>query len=281
MKNSKRVICVSVVCLIGIYFSFMPLVVLAENWVRSTNVIYEKEWNNSKPLIFGQLIDPPANNNNCSADESGPDKALSFDISILHRLAGRSFDVNNIYIDGIASGEYALNLLQLEFLRHGYNWAIPYLLSNNWMSNGEKVYICVGSFAQIIGRSGPLESIILWYDGSVQTNYHSSPRNGENDSSDYSGSKVDMRTVKGSLKVSNTGQKPEDIPGPGYQSTPDPQETESPNLPDFIVKKVILKNGQGNLFLAFYNNHRKLRIETIFSKTSEKPIGRETNITCT
>jgi len=69
--------------------------------------------------------------------------------------------------------------------------------------------------------------------------------------------------------------------GPGYQSTPDPQETESPNLPDFIVKKVILKNGQGNLFLAFYNNHRKLRIETILSKTSEKPIGRETNITCT
>jgi hypothetical protein len=78
------------------------------NWVRDGKVT-EKEWsdNSSKPIVFGFLTFPPPNNNECSWENDG-DLALNFDISNLARLAGDSFDVNKLYIDGVGIGEVSL-----------------------------------------------------------------------------------------------------------------------------------------------------------------------------
>ena len=36
------------------------------------------------------------------------------------------------------------------------------------------------------------------------------------------------------------------LPGPGYQSTPNPTEQSTSNLPDFIIQKLILTDTNGN-----------------------------------
>lgn len=215
---------------------FLYSMAYAENWIRSGS-IDEKGWDQSSgPLVFGGLVNPPSNNNNCD----GSDKALRFDVSIFSRLAGSSFDVNKIYVDGIATGEWALNVLQEEFWRHGDGWVLPYLFDDDWSSHAEMVYVCVGSLVQGATSDTALQNIVLWYDGSVSTTYHPTPQNGETDSSQYSGSSADMTTVPGSITVCNTGQTVAAVSGPGTETSA--TDEEDPGKPDFIVKRLELSN---------------------------------------
>lgn len=218
------------------FFYFLNSIAFAENWIRSTYSIDEKGWNTNKPLIFGKLVNPPVNNNNCS----NGDKALRFDIYVFSQLAGSSFDVNNIYVDGVASGECALNVLQEEFWRHSQGWTLPYILGDDWSANSKTTYVRVGSAAQLLTSDKALQNIVLWYDGSIQTTFFPSPQNGETDSEDYSGPSFDTKEISGSLVVSNTGQRVSDVVGAGYETTP--TDAPNPGLPNFIGKKVELSN---------------------------------------
>lgn len=98
----KKFVCFAVLGLSMLFVMYN--VSYAANWIRSGNVI-EKDWSNGKPMVAGVLAQPPPNNNDCS----GGDQALTFNISILARLAGDQFDVNKIYVDGMgSSGNNAL-----------------------------------------------------------------------------------------------------------------------------------------------------------------------------
>jgi len=230
----KKIVIIVLTFLLCVFYSSA----YSANWVRNGGIT-EKGWNDSKPLVFGFLGDPPANNDNCNAGGDDMDQALSFDISIFSHLAGSSFDVNNIYVDGIATGEYALNVWQINWIFKTGLSDLPPLNGSDW-SNRDIVSVCVGRTVQNLTFNNQLESIVFWYDGSVQTTYHPTPQNGEDDSEDYSGPDVDTSTVSGSLLVSNTGQTLADVTGPG-SDTP-PTDTPTPGLPDFIITKLELSN---------------------------------------
>lgn len=83
----KKLICSAV---LSIPF-FVCSISYATNWTRSGNITLKK-WDEKGPLVFGVLGNPPPNNNSCSSNESPPDHALTFDISILARNAGDAFD---------------------------------------------------------------------------------------------------------------------------------------------------------------------------------------------
>ena len=150
----------------------------AENWVKNDYYIPEKGWSSGDGYItHGELGAPLINNDNsCKEDENSPDKALRFNIQYLRDTIGLSFDVNNIYVDGIGNGEYALNVLQTEFAVHGQGFTLPYLWKKNqiakdWSQNSGYVYACVGSIAQSLTTKNSLEKIILWYKNPNKTTY--------------------------------------------------------------------------------------------------------------
>jgi hypothetical protein len=139
----------------------------AENWVMSDYHIPEKGWSESKgPIVFGNLVDPPPNPNYCD----GSDKSLKFNVSILANNVGDAFDVNHIFVDGISTGEYALNVIKTEFAAHGQGLTFPYLLGSDWSDDGGYVYVCVGGVAQAATTNDALENIALWYDVSLISN---------------------------------------------------------------------------------------------------------------
>jgi len=198
----------------------------AQNLTRDADNegISEKEWSdNTKPIIFGNLISAP-NEGGCD----GSDKALLFDISIFSHLAGDSFDVNNIYVDGVATGEQALDILKTDWQLRGYGRVLMPIEGLNW-SKGI-VRTCIGSLVQTITYDAFLKNIILWYDGSVNTTYHSTP----------SGGTADTSTIPGSLEVCDTGQTVAAVSGPGSETPATDQG--DPDLPDFIVKRLELSN---------------------------------------
>ena len=214
----------------------------ATNWIKNdSGRISEKEWSDgsSKPIIFGKYVDSSSVSNASEHGCNGYDKVLLFDISIFSRIAGSSFDVNNIYVDGVATGEWALNLWLEEWYKKEGHWSLSTLEGNNW--DGE-IGICVGTIAQArIGIApGSLKSVILWYDGSVQTTYHPTPQGGEDNSSEYDGPDEDISKVGGALAVSNTGQKVSDVNGFGSAVTP--TDSATPGLPNFIGNKIELSN---------------------------------------
>jgi len=200
---------------------FLYSVACAENWVRNGNIT-EKEWKESKPLVFGAL-EPAPGYNGCD----GSDKVLKFEISIFSHLAGSSFDVNKIYVDGIATGEYALEAWFVSWLFHGIVRELPPLDGLNW-TNQNKISVCVGSLAQGSTSDTALQNIVLWYDGPVSTTYHSTP----------SGGTADTSTIPGSLEVCNTGQTVAAVSGPGSETSP--TDEKDPGKPDFIVKRLEL-----------------------------------------
>ena len=117
----------------------------AGNWVKNGYYIPEKGWSSGDGYkINGKLVSPPMNENGCD----GSDMSLKFNIQYLRSMVGASFDVNNIYVDGVSGGEYALNVLQTEFAAHGHGFTLPYLWKNNgdgynWSQYGGYVYTCV------------------------------------------------------------------------------------------------------------------------------------------
>ena len=143
----------------------------AENWTKDSFVILEKGWSSGDGCtINGELVMPLINNdNNCGIEEGTPDKSLRFDIQYLRSMIGPSFDVNNIYVDGIAGGEYALEVLQAEFAAHGHGFTLPYLWQKNhfpkdWAQNGGYIYACVGGIVRgLVVPDSTFEKIILWY----------------------------------------------------------------------------------------------------------------------
>lgn len=172
----------------------------AANFQRSGGVT-EKEWDNKSPLVFGSLTYPPENEDNCNWNE-GPlgDLVLNFDISVLSRLAGSAFDVNKLYFDGVATGEWALDAW---FLARGSS-NIPSLNGNNW-GNRSVVSFCVGTIAQgVTGGGDALESIVMWYDGPVSTTvYPKKPKPNESPHSDIH--RKNTANHGDSLNVSDNG----------------------------------------------------------------------------
>jgi hypothetical protein len=198
-------------------FVGIPFVVYAANWQRSGNVV-EKEWDGKSPLVFGVLSSPP-NEYGCDGD----DKVLKFDISVFARLAGSSFDVNNIYIDGITYGEYALAVWFDNWEEHGYDDQMPVLLSNglNW-SNQNKIGICVGTEVQLETLDSQLQSIVFWYDGPIGT------------TNDYGD---DMSDPDESKNDAGTGPI---FGGPGTSTKP--SDSSESGKPDFVVKSLKLRD---------------------------------------
>ncbi|MDY0143542.1 MAG: hypothetical protein RBR97_16785 [Bacteroidales bacterium] len=206
------------------------------NWDKDGKVT-PKEWDGKKPIVFGYISYPPSNNNGCDW-EGDRDLALNFDISMFSHLAGSSFDVNNIHVDGIASGEWALFMWLNTWFANEWERAIPSLNGNNW-GNRSIVSFCVGVSAQAGAfGGGPLENIIFWYDGDVQTTCHSSPVYVP--SSTCPADKADTSTVAGSLAASNSGRTASDVTGFGSETVP--TDSKTPGLPNFIGKKVELSN---------------------------------------
>jgi len=104
----------------------------AENWTKNDYYISEKGWSSGDGYKVGaELVNPPDNRNSCGEAENSPDKSLRFNVQYLRAMIGPSFDVNNVYVDGISGGEYALNILQTEFAAHGQGFTLPYLWKNN------------------------------------------------------------------------------------------------------------------------------------------------------
>ena len=232
----KIVIIVSALLLCVFYSS-----AYSANWVRSGKIV-EKEFNEygNSPLVFGYLTFPPSNENNCSWEDDG-DLALNFDISILSRLAGSSFDVDNIYVDGVVTGEVALSSWLLAWKLSEGEYAIPPLITYDW-SNRDIVSFCVGRMAQG-GSIGSLENIILWYDGPVQTVFHKAPLGNEESSNENGGPMVDMTKVPGSKLVSQ-GQESDNESGTwnneiGY-SPPSSGSDSSGSEPDFKPVEVYI-----------------------------------------
>ena len=203
----------------------------AANWTRSGHLA-EKEWNGSKSLVFGFLRSPPANSNNCSGD----DLAVEFDISVFARLAGTSFDVNKIYVDGVTMGEVALDIWLTDWQRRGYGRRLVALGDNpyDW-KNYNKVYVCVGLVVQtaVVITTGltldSLESVILWYDGPVGTTKLPFPKEKP------VGDPMDMGDEADALAVSGNGNIIASFNGSGVGSAS--TEAPTPNLPNFIVNR--------------------------------------------
>lgn len=195
------------------------------NWVRSGNgYIVEKEMRDNSPIIFGVLETPPPNSNNCSGDELGGDRVLRFYVEKLYEMVGDSFDVNNVYVDGFGSGEYALSVWLTDWQARGYGRKLPPMYVTNDWGHPYSIYVCVGSLTQAATTDDSLQKIALWYDGPVEKT---------NESEGY-----DLRNVIDSLKASRSVLSASDLNGPGTKtvSTMDP----FPGLPDFIINDLKL-----------------------------------------
>jgi|GEM_PF-4803730 hypothetical protein len=214
----------------------------AENWTKNDGgKISRKEWveNWNDIMIGGRVVSSAgvdrAAQNNCV----GSDKAMLFDLSILRRLVGTSFDVNRIYVDGLGGGERSLKYWLKNWEDHGRGYKLSTLEGVSWES---EIGICIGLEVQIkVGLTpGSFKDVFLWYDGVSQTTQHHSPQNGETDSSQYSGPFVDTSKVSGALSVSRNGLKTSDIGGPGFETIP--TDSATPGLPNFIGNKIELSN---------------------------------------
>lgn len=203
-----------------VFVMFRAPTVWAVNWIRNGEVV-EKELNdsNGKPKVFGYLTFPPYNQNNCNWEGGDGDLALNFDVSVLARLAGNSFDVDKLYFDGVFAGEWALDAW---FLSWGKN-SIPPLNGYDW-KNRNIISFCVGAIAQgVTGGGNALQSIVLWYDGPIESPIHrptpepyneNSPKNmaDTNDSIVVSGNGLTARDTRvlppsGSSSQSITGTR--------------------------------------------------------------------------
>ncbi|EKE11233.1 MAG: hypothetical protein ACD_15C00114G0012 [uncultured bacterium] len=211
----------------------------AANWFRQGKVTEKEMPETGKIFVFGNLVLPPPNDNNCQANESRSDRALAFKISIIASLVGDSFDVNKLYFDGKSTGEWALNMWQSIWKYKEGSSDIPPLISYNWQGM-DYVNFCVGDGARKLATDKSFKNIVLWYDGPVQTTFHPSPISGETDSSKYTGFPVDVSKVDGSLKVSNTGQRLSDVVGFGAGTAP--TDSKTPGLPNFIGNKIELSD---------------------------------------
>ncbi|MFC1645538.1 hypothetical protein ACFL08_05990 [Patescibacteria group bacterium] len=223
----------------------------AQDWTLDTNspaFIRSEEFNEQlncnegqcKPVIFGRLVDAPSENG-CYPNELliFHNKMLEFDISIFSRLAGDSFDVNYIYVDGIVDGEIALGAWLGSFYDNdGVYGVIPLYGGDLSSSDYEgKFKACIGKKPlTIIGDNNKsFENIVLWYGGPVITTEYVKD----------DGVKEDVSTVPGSLAVSNADQTLEGVGSAGYDSDPDPEETADDGKPNFVVNEVKLKDLSG------------------------------------
>jgi hypothetical protein len=150
----------------------------AENWTRSTIDIKEKGWSSGDGYkINAELVNYPFNLNYCD----GSDKALRFNIQKLYNDANdASFDVNNIYVDGVWDGERALEVIQADNLRHHNGWQFRYLWKEDgngtdWTQYNGYVYACVGSLVQLGTSNHELRNIILWYKNPDKTTFRNIP----------------------------------------------------------------------------------------------------------
>ncbi|MFC1623492.1 hypothetical protein ACFL16_03780, partial [Patescibacteria group bacterium] len=228
---------------------FSCCTVYAADFVRDSKIT-EKGWKEENgPAVFGRLTVPPLNDNHCGADEG--DLALNFDISIFARLSGDSFDVDDIYIDGVGmSGEYALNSWLETWEVNEEERAIPPLNGYDW-NDRNIVSFCIGTIAQGFGGVA-LQNIVLWYDGPIETTYHATPTGDEENSSENDGPSEDISTVKGSLEVCNTGQDPGDVGSAGLDADIDPEETPEPTYPNFKGIETTLKTLSGQEKYVWY-----------------------------
>jgi hypothetical protein len=198
----------------------------AANLTRSGNVV-EKEWDEHSPLVFG-ILQPPPNQNGCSDNEFPADKMLTFDISVLARLAGSSFDVNKIYVDGVGTGEVALDVWLTDWQRRpGYGRELPSLFEGtNW--NQKKISICVGGTVLALTSDNALQSIVFWYDGSISMDTD----NGS-----------DATDADESVTASGNGQTGSGFGGSGTSTSA--TDSASSGKPDFIVTSLRLRNSGG------------------------------------
>lgn len=218
----------------------------AANWTRSGDgYVREKEWDNKGPLVFGILGPPPPNNNSCSSNENPPNRSLTFNISILARLAGDSFDVNKIYVDGVAGGEIALDAWFTSWLIHGYPWGVlpPLIVNNNW-SEANTISVCVGS--SVLATDNVLKSVVFWYDGNISTTQQPFPIDRPG------GDPMDMSKTEDALAVANNGVRVSDLNGSGI--TTNATDSTNPNKPDFIVNRNWLETVGGVEQYVFSKN---------------------------
>lgn len=242
----------------------------AANWTRSGDgYIREKEWDGKSPLVFGTLGSPPSNNNSCSGNENPPDRALTFDISILARNAGDAFDVNKIYVDGVATGETALDAWFFSWsVLHGYAWGVlpPLIVGNNW-SNTNTISVCVGS--SVAATENMLRSIVLWYNGPVSTTQQPFPIDRP------AGDPMDMGKMEDALAVANNGVHVSDLNGSGVK-TPE-AESPNPGKPDFIVNRNWLETVGGIEQYTFSKND-EIKMKGQFKNTGDGEIPNDATI---
>lgn len=209
----------------------------AVNWIHQGKVTEKEMPETGKIFVFGNLVSPPPNENNCQSNETRSDMALAFKISVIASLVGNSFDVNKLYFDGKSTGEWALNIWQeIWKLKEGSS-DIPPLISYNWQGM-DYVNFCVGDGARKLATDKSFKNIVLWYDGDIQTTCHTSPIYVPSGICPVD--KADISTVPGSSAVSNTGQKVSDVTGFGSETTP--TDSATPGLPNFIGKKIELSD---------------------------------------
>ncbi len=141
---------------------------------RAQWAISEKEWDGKKYYVTGVLEE--ADPADCGDVNDTGDLALVWDISDMATKIGDSFDVNNIFIDGVggfgSKGENALEVWQISFWRKpglGFNVYTVQSQKSDWSSL--KIHACVGGLAQWFTFDSSLEQIALWYDPRGWTDY--------------------------------------------------------------------------------------------------------------
>lgn len=259
----KKLVCFVV---LGVGMSFVLYnVSYAANWTRSGNIT-EKEWSSGKPKVFGVLGSPPPNNNNCS----GSDMALAFNISILARLAGDSFDVNKIYVDGIGSGgDYALDRWLNNWHSKGHGYSLPPLVvGNNW-SETNTISVCVGDIVQFETFDSQLNSIVFWYNGAISTTQQPFPitRPG--------GDPMDMSKTDDALAVSGNGNNVSNLNGSGI--TTRATDSQNPNKPDFIVNRNWLET-VGGIEQYVFSKNDEIKMKGQFKNIGNGEIGNDETI---
>lgn len=257
----KKLICLVILGVLPVMYG----VSYAANWIRSGNVV-EKDWSNGKPMVAGILGQPPPNNNNCA----GGDQALTFNISILAKLAGDQFDVNKIYVDGMgSSGNYALNVWLFNWYLNGHGYSLPPLIvGNNW-SEANNISVCVGSIVQGSTSDPQLQSIFFWYNGSLSTTQQPFPIDRPG------GDPMDMSKTEDALAVANNGVRVSDLNGSGI--TTNATDSTNPNKPDFIVNRNWLETVGGVEQYVFSKND-EIKMKGQFKNIGNGEIGNDETI---
>lgn len=252
------------VCFIGALFVLVMLrapTIYAANWIRSGNgYITEKELSDEKPKVLGVLEAAP-NTHGCSSNEFPADKALTFDISALAKIAGSYFDVNKIYVDGIGTGEAALDVWLTDWqLRAGYGRELPPLLDGNDWVNQNKISICVGGLVYNSLTNKALQSIVLWYDGPVGATQDKG---------------VDMSDADESVTASGNGLTGSDFGGPGTGTSA--TGSANPGKPDFVVSSLKLKNSGGSERYEF-DPGQNIQMEAVIKNTGDADSPRDIDV---